>query len=155
MTEHNLTREVKITPAITAGAYGAGDVVGGLLTLEPLVNQMPGKAGGVIRRIMIADDDNEKAAMKLYIFNGDAAPTSIADNAAFAPVIADLKNLLEIVSFSAGDYTTLNGNAWAKQQVTIDFYASSGKLYVYVVCDATPTYTAATDLTFTFEIWLD
>lgn len=133
--------EVTVTPTITAGAYSAGDVVGGLLTFD-----VSGASGVFsLKSVRIADDDNEKAACHLYLFN--SAPTSIADNAAFAPVIADLKKLVADVAVASAVFSTLNGNAVAlKEALTAIFTVPAGKLYGYLVCDATPTYTATTDL---------
>ncbi len=136
--------EATSTPTITAGAYSAGDVVGGRLSFSLQA------ASGVwlLKSVRIADDDNEKAACKLYLFN--SAPTSIADNAAFAPAIADLQALVAIVTVAAADFSTINSNAVAlKESLASVFVVPGGTLYGYLVCDATPTYTATTDLAIT------
>jgi hypothetical protein len=139
-----------VTPVITAGAYSAGDVVGGMITI-PVSG--PG-GGGTLRRIIIADDDNEKAALKIHFFTSQ--PTVFADNAAYAPVIADLVKLIGVVPVASADYTTVNGNAYGiVQDLGIDFFVEFGNLYAYVVCDATPTYAAVTDLTLRFGFWQD
>ena len=153
---HNKT--VAVTPTIDTDAYTANDVVGGLMTFA-----FGGVGGsGSIRSITIADDDDEKAAFTLYIFN--AAPSTIADDAAFAPTIADLKKLVTTVLVEAGDYATVNSNAYAilgghedlaTKNMDIPYASADGNLYMYAVCTATPTYTAATDLTFTITARID
>lgn len=151
MPLHGNTRKIEAALTITAGAYSANDVVGGLVAVTVQSNR---HASGVIRKLSVVDDDNEKAALTIYWFS--EAPTSIADNAAFAPVIADLKKMSGSVAVAAGDYVTINSNAIAiKTDVNNDFSASTGILYLYVVCTATPTYTATTDLTLELWIWED
>lgn len=142
----NRTKTVEVTLTIGTDAYTAGDVVGGLIALDVIgVGN-----GGVVRRVMLVDDDNEKAAFKLHLF--DAAPTTIADDAAYAPSVSDLKKQVGTVSISS--YTTYNGNAIAiVEGVDID-YSIDNFLYGYLVCDGTPTYTAATDLTLRMTVWL-
>lgn len=78
--------EITLNPVITAGAYSANDVAGSLLVFS-LPDAFP--VSGIIRSIRVVDDDNEKAAFKLHLFN--AKPTLFADNAAFSPVVEDLK----------------------------------------------------------------
>lgn len=153
MPIYNKTKVSATTPAITAGGYSAADVVGGQLSFT-----LPSAGGGgIIRKLVIADDDNEKAAMDIYFFDdSQGTPTVIADNAPFAPVIADLKALIGKVSVAATDYVTINGNAYAiKDGLAIDYSLIKEKLYAYAVPSGTPTYTAVTDLTFTLYVWQD
>jgi hypothetical protein len=151
MPIYNQTLILDLTPTISAGsAYAAGDVVGGLLTF----NVYSAGGGGTIRRIALIDSDNEKAALRLYLFS--TAPTSIADNAAFAPSAADLKKLLDVVAFAADDYTTVNSRAFiVERDLDLDYETADGRVYGYLVCDATPTYTAASDLTIRLTAWVD
>lgn len=151
MPLHGNTRKIEAPLTITAGAYSASDVVGGLVAVTIQQGRF---ASGVIRKLSVVDDDNEKAALTIYFFS--EAPTSIADNAAFAPAIADLKKMSGSVAVAAGDYVTLNGNAIAlKTEINHDFQATTGILYLYLVCTGTPTYTATTDLTLELWVWED
>jgi hypothetical protein len=140
--------EAQVAPTVTAGAYSAADVVGGLLTFS--VTSPSGC--GVINKLVIADDEDEKAAGSLYLFN--AAPTTIADNAAGALVIADLKKIVTVIAIAADDYVTINGNAYAVIDDINDVYKADGKgnLYGYFITSGTPTYGAATDLTLTLSV---
>ena len=134
---------VRITKALTisTSAYTAGDVVGGLLTFD--VSGAP--EGSLITRALLVDDDNEKAELTLYLFN--ASPTAIDDAAPFAPVVADLKKLITKVTFAVADYVTVNSNAYALKEDLNDMIpANTGSIYGYLVCTATPTYTATSDL---------
>ncbi|MFN8530186.1 MAG: hypothetical protein U0670_16425 [Anaerolineae bacterium] len=146
----NQTRLVELTPTITAGAYSAGDVIGGLLAFDVF---SPG-GGGSIRRITLIDADDEKAPLKLYLFS--SAPGSLADNAAFVLPTADLRKLIDVVTVSASDYASLNGDAYAvKRDLEVDYPNTNGKLYAYLVCDGTPTYGATNDLTVRLTLWAD
>ena len=140
--------DAQVVAGIDTNAYTANDVVGGLLTF----NVTSPSNVGVINKLVIADDDNEKAAGSLFLFN--AAPTSIANNAAGALAIADLKKIVSVIAVAADDYVTINGNAYAVIDDINDVYKADGKgcLYGYFICSGTPTYTAATDLTLTLSV---
>jgi hypothetical protein len=139
-----------VTPTISAGAYSANDVVGGLLTFT-FANSRG--ANGMVRSIRIADRDNEKAACKLWLYK--EPPTTIADNAAFAPPDSDIDKVIGVVAIAAADYTTSTANAFAgKHEQGIDFLGTNGAIYGYLVCDATPTYSATNDLTISITAYL-
>ena len=141
-----------VTPTITAGAYSAGDVIGGLLTFF-LANTRG--ADGIVRSVRIADRDDEKAAVKLWLFAEQ--PITIADNAAFAPTDNDISKCIGVLAFAAADYTTAatGWNAFvAKHEQGIDFTDTNGTLWGYLVADATPTYGTTTDLTITITTYL-
>lgn len=130
-----------VTPTITAGAYAASDVVGGLMTFDVAHSSI---GGGILNAALLVDDGNVGAALTLYLF--DNVPTTIADNAAFAPTAADLALLVCSVSFSS--YTTLNSNQYAlTEDINTVFATPRGILYGYLVCTATPTYASTSDLT--------
>lgn len=141
-----------VQPTITAGAYSANDVVGGLLGFSLLNGYR--QVAGFIRSVRISDDDNEKAALKLHLF--ESAPAAIADNAAFAPSFADLRKRFAVIAIAAADFTTINSNAQAivSTNTSLDFQAENATIYGYLVCDATPTYTAVTDLVITLTAYL-
>lgn len=144
-------KSVEVALAVGTDAYTAGDVVGGLITFDV---DSPGN-GGYVSRVKIVDDADQKEAYKLYVF--DEVPSTIADDAAFAPTVADLKKLINVIAIAAADYTTINGNAYAIKSLgadIVDFKTVSGEnLYAYLVCDDTPDYAAATDLTIEIQAW--
>lgn len=144
-------KSVEVALTVGTDAYTAGDVVGGLITFDV---GSPGN-GGYVSRVKIVDDADQKEAYKLYVF--DATPSTIADDAAFAPTVADLKKLINVITIAATDYTTINGNAYAIKALgadLVDFKTVSGEnLYAYLVCDDTPDYAAAADLTIEIQAW--
>lgn len=136
-------QRIEVPLTISTSQYAAGDVVGGLITID--TTRLRG--GALLNQVVLVDDDNEKAVLDLYLFN--AAPTTIADNASTtgAFVIADHKKIVTKVPIAAADYVTLNGNAVAVvADVNNVIHVLPGSLYAYLVCTGTPTYAAITDL---------
>lgn len=139
---------VAVTPTISTSIYAAGDAV------TPLMTFALNSVSGMIRQFVILDDDNEKAAGKIWVFR--SSPTSFAANDAFAPVFADLQALVGIVPVYASDYTTVNSNAVAViKDINLSYYAASANLYAYFVPDGTPTYTGTSDLSFRLVVLED
>ena len=139
-----------MTPTIGTDAYTANDVVGGLLTFDVL----EAGGGGTVRHAYIIDDHSEGANLRLYIFRD--LPSTIADDAAFAPTVADLKKLVARVEFAGADFVTLNGNDWQMVDVDKSFEAGGpNKLYGYLVDESGGTWAAATDLTIGLVVWAD
>jgi hypothetical protein len=148
MEIHGNTITVDTALTVATSAYTAADVVGGLITLNV---GSPG-GGGVVRSVILVDDAAQSEPYKLYLF--DTKPSVIADDAAFAPTVADLKKLVGIIDIVAGDYVTLNGNVIAlRTGLSIDYVCSVGNLYAYLVAVDTPDYAAATDLTLRVTVW--
>jgi hypothetical protein len=137
-----------VTPSlvVTLNAYSANDVVGGLITIP--ANSASG--GGVIRQVLITDAANQKEPYTLYLF--DAEPTTIANDAAFAPTIADLKKIAATMAIAALDYVEVNSLAYAIKSPDLEFSVLGGSLYAYLVAGDTPDYAAVTDLTLKFTL---
>lgn len=123
-------------------AYTANDVVGGLLTF----NLASPSGCGILNGLKITDEDNEGAALDVYIFN--AVPSTIADDAAGALAIADLDKLVCKVEIAAADYEAVNSLKFVikdeaseglNRAYSLD---AAGNLYAYVICTGTPTYAA-------------
>lgn len=139
---------------VSTSAYTAGDVVGGLLTFE--VSTENGARSGRVVSVLLTDDHSQEEQFVLYLF--DQAPTTIANDAAYAPTIADLKKIIGTVTVATADWTTINGNDWAllggheDAEMKIPFVTNDGNVYMYAVATDTPDYNAATDLTITLVV---
>lgn len=124
----------------TADAYSANDVVGGLLTF----NMISPSGCGVLNALKITDEDNEGAALDVYIFSD--VPSTIADDAAGALTISDIDKLLCKVEIAAGDYKTVNSLKFVIKDESSEGLnrayklPTTGNLYAYVICTGTPTY---------------
>lgn len=146
MGRFNQTHRITVQPTITAGAYSAGDVVGGLLTFDML------GTGGSIRSLIIADRDDEKAAGTLYLYRD--YPTVIADNGAWSMADADAARYIGNIAVAATDYDDSGGQSQAELP-RLDIPFDVRQIYGYFVCSGTPTYTATSDLSFILVAWID
>lgn len=136
------SRVREVTLVTGGGTQGAGDVVGGLQTID--VAPQGQSVGGTLRRVCITDGDAQAATLTIYFF--DSAPATIADNAAFTLTAADIAKIIGRISIASGDWVTIGSERWVEvkgSDVDIDFFTSNGNLYAYVVCTATPTYSAS------------
>lgn len=140
------TRFIRKTPTVTAGAYSAGDMVGGGIDF--------GEIGTVTRRgllksLSIVDRSNQKAVLTILFFEGELAG-SYADNGVPSIAAADQAKFVGKVEIAASDYTTIGSVAFCTKEVAIPIGSSpsSGnrRLSAIVLCTATPTYATTTAL---------
>jgi hypothetical protein len=118
----------EFTKLTTSGSYAAGDVIGGLLTLATGT-----RPGGTLRNLLLIDAANNGAALNLWLFS--KAPSTFADNAAFAPSANDLTKLIGVVQIAATDYLTVNSLKVADVVVNREYVLNnnSNALYGYLV----------------------
>lgn len=144
-------RAVTVTPVIDGNIYAAGDAMGGKLTLTGIVPK--GASVGMIRSIVIVDQDNEKAPIDVVFFAADPSGTTFTNNGALDVADADALKVAGVVSILAADYVSFADNAVATKQCALAVAPADGRtLYAALVCRATPTYTAATDLQLTVVV---
>ena len=131
------------TPTVTAGAYAAGDAVGGLLTFANA-----GRAstlGGVIKDLLILDDAGQDVELELWLFN--ATFTAMADNAAWAPSEADLRKLVGIISTADGAWFAAGTPSVARVEASQRYDLVGTSLFGQLVTRGTPTFAATDDVT--------
>lgn len=145
---------VAVTPTITAGAYSANDVIGGLMTFT----FSDKNSGGMLGTLRIRDNGAVGPAMVLYIFK--EAPTAIADNAAFSLADADSDKL--IATITPGTWLDFTAFKWVpvagKDDTTgeaVDFRTETGSFYMYAKVTGTPTMAATNSLRFEWTFWGD
>ena len=141
VTSHGIT--ITQTPTITAGAYIAGDNVGGLLTFADAVRLAGG--GGVIKDVLIIDDAGQDAELELWLF--DQIFTPGADNAAWAPTEAELHNLITVISTVDINYIAGGTPSVIPIEVARRYDCIGTDLFGRLVTRGTPTYVATDDLT--------
>jgi hypothetical protein len=143
------TLEIVQTPTITAGAYTAGDALGGLLTFANAAKVAGGR--GMITKVTIVDDAQQSAPIDLVLF--DRTFTATADNAAFDPSDADMQNCLGFIPVANTDYAEFNDNGVATkasgQQMPFEFDLAGGvtSLFGQLVIRVGDTYAATDDIT--------
>ena len=132
------------TPTISASTiYAAGDAVGGLLTFVNAARVSAG--GGVIKSMIIVDDDQEAGALELWLFNQTF--TATADNAAFDPSEADLENLVGVITTNDGTWFDTANQSVADVEASRRYDLTGTSLFGQLVTRGTQTYTAVDDLT--------
>jgi hypothetical protein len=134
---------------ISTSAYTAEDVIGGLLTFD-----LTGLSenGGLINSALITDADNEKAALRLYLFESVPAVTTV-DADPFAITVVDMAKLVADIRFATASYVSVGTDAFCLvEDINNAFVVTNNILYGYLVCTATPTYAAATDLKIVLHI---
>lgn len=143
-TESEAVTDGQASIVITAGAYTAGDVIGGLLRFPNVFISSPGK--GEVRSIVIFDNAKQAKALKLFLFK--SIPSVIADNAAFNPSAADARLIMaEIPLVTHTNYSTATIGYTTARTISIPIYNTSGQdVYAYLVADVAPTYAAIDDL---------
>lgn len=121
----NRPAEVSFTPG--TGEYADGDVIGGLLTFVFNANQ------GRIVTVLLVENDNEGAEVDLFLFSEQ--PSTIADNAAFAPTIADMQKLVRKVALPAASYFTENSLKGIQVDMTPGLPFWTDTMYGYLVAN--------------------
>ena len=138
-------RRYKVTPTVTAGAYTANDVVGGLLTFSGLRN-------GTLQAITICDNATQAVNYLLVLF--ESAPTGIDDADTFTIADADLAKIIYQDSltsasnrqaFAANSYNYLYG-------LSVPIWSAGGTVYGFLITTSTPTYAATSDITVTLQV---
>jgi len=142
--------EVPIT--VTTDAYSAEDVVGGLLTSDA-IPQISG--GGYLAWVRLVDDATQAEPFDLYVFN--AVPSTIANDAAWAPLEADWLKCIGQIDIPATAYNTTGSEADCAFVKAVDVKTAdvvwfdtlaTGRLYFYLVANgSTPDYADTNDLT--------
>ncbi|MCR4341026.1 MAG: hypothetical protein NUW01_14185 [Gemmatimonadaceae bacterium] len=140
-----LQKQISQTPTITAGAYAAGDALGGLLTFEGATRQE--NLTALLLGVTILDLAKQDAQFDLVLFNQTFTPTT--DNAAFDPTDADLAHVIGHVQIAAADYADFNDSSIATVTgVNLPIHVTgSVNLYGQLVNRSTPTYATTSDLT--------
>jgi hypothetical protein len=142
---------INVPIVVTLDAYSQYDVVGGLLTSARIPEI---KGGGYIAWGRLTDDATQSAAYRLYCYY--ALPSTIANDAAYAPLLADRKKAFTTLNLPAANYDQKGSEAdvcWfsGKDVYTNDFHLfpalADGLLYFYLEAQGTPDYAAAGDLT--------
>jgi len=131
------------TPTVTAGAYSANDAVGGLLTFAGAARVSGDTC--FLKNVLIFDDAGQDAVMELWLF--DRTFTAMADNAAWAPSQADLRNLVAIISTIDGSWFAAGTPSVARVEVSQQLPVAATSLYGQLVTRGTPTFAATDDVT--------
>lgn len=90
--------DVAHVPVVTAGAYSAGDIVGGLMTFE--VAEAP-NVPVIITGIEVAIKAAITSSLDLVLFNAKPFNTTTTDNSAYSLSASDVFKVITVVDLSA------------------------------------------------------
>ncbi len=91
------TRSILVTPAVTADAHTAGDVLGGLMTI-PGACHLPDRGGVIHAAVMTSDIDiPATTTIDVLFFGANPTNSTFTDSAALAVNVADLHFLLGVI----------------------------------------------------------
>jgi hypothetical protein len=143
--------EQTFNPTINAGAYGAGNNVGGLLTLTNFL-RVGGPFSGLLQSLVVVEVGTQKAPIDVLIFRSLPAGT-FTDHAAFPTLsAADAALIIQRIPVAAADYVTVGGVSVARAVLNIPpgLKGAAATLYAAVNTSGTPTFASTTALTFRF-----
>jgi hypothetical protein len=124
------------TPTVTAGAYTAGDVVGGKIIFMNCLNDK--SYSGVLQDMIIIDDAGQDA------------------NGAGSFAEADLENLIGVISTADGAYyASGTPSVGVVRNLGLVLKSTDRHLYCQLVTRGTPTYAATDDVTVKIGILQD
>lgn len=142
-------RRYRVTPTVTAGAYSANDVVGGLLTFTGLKQ-------GTLQSITICDKASQTGEYDVVFF--DSEPTGINNNDTFDIADADLEKIIYFDSFpdAAATRQVFNDNSFSfLWNLDVPLWTTGGSLYAFLIAKGTPTYAGTSDITVTLQVETD
>ncbi len=131
------------TPVVTAGAYSANDAVGGLLTFPNAALVAGG--GGIIKDVIILDDNGQDANLELWLFN--ATFTAMVNNAPWAPSQPDLRKLVAVIDSNNGTWFAAGTPSACQIEPSKRYDCVGTSLFGQLVTRGTPTFAAIDDVT--------
>lgn len=145
----NQVSDVSITPTVTAGAYTAGNVVGGLLHFT---NVFGPSFSGTLTDILVKSKSVQTTTYKLYLFSQQPSASTWTDKAAPAINAADLPYLLGVWTSGAADSGLGTETTNQLDNVASAIHSTAQDLYGVLVCVATPTYASTSDVTVSVRV---
>lgn len=104
----NFGFDVVVAPAVTAGAYTAGDIMGGLLTFE--IPVVPNGGCFLLNELQFAFKSAVAPSLQAVLFNSDPTSTTKTDNAAYSLHVDDVFKVRRSLPVTAlGGYLTDHG----------------------------------------------
>lgn len=140
---------VTVTPTITAGAYTANDVIGGIQTIA-------GAAAGnglvtTLQTLVITDLAMQDADMVIWFFNQNPANGTYTDNIAYDIHDTDLAMCVGWVDVSSSDYKDATDNSMAcLRNIGLDMIPVATSLFAIAQIKVGDTYAATSDLSFKY-----
>jgi len=140
------TTEVSVTPTVTAGAYTAGNVIGGILTFASLLDSV--RFAGILESITVKFKGTTVTGnITVNLFKASPSNGTYADHAAATWNALDAANLLGSYVLTTpvsnlGTMTVYNSDGIGKA-----IQGTTASLFAVVTVAGTPTPASTTDMT--------
>lgn len=147
---------VDVTPAVTAGAYSTGEVIGTKMTIANAIRGRDSPSG-ILQSIGIASKAALTVTVDVIIFTADPSASTIADTDAIAIDVADVAKVLPGTPVAVATKTDLGTPDYVTERnLAIPYYLAAGtSLYAVAVIRGSHTPGSTSDLTFRFALMPD
>lgn len=143
-SKSNRLIEIRNVPAVEAGAYADGDLIGGKQTLLNAVEEVDG--AGAVTGMRVISTGALAQQLDCVLFNADPTNTTFTENGAFALNTADAAKVIGVVKLDT--YTALNAPGVATHafgELCLPFVLDGGtSLYLAMVARGAITPAATT-----------
>lgn len=134
------TFALKLTPAVTAATYAAGNCVGGLLTLN-----VASAGAGLIQDVAIWDKSANKLQLDILFFDANPTGSTITDKTNVTIVAADMAKIIGGCHL-ADFFAVTTGGAFG-QALNIGLnYTVAGLLYAAIIARGAVVYSSTSDI---------
>ena len=150
------SKQIQVTPTITAGAYSIGDVIGGIQTLTAAARV--NATCTTLDTLTIRDKAMQDADIKLWFFDQNPTSGSYDDNDALDIDDADLAFCLGCLRMLSSDYDDATDNSIAtlrNQGLKLTPTGGASDLYAIAEIETADSYASTSDLTFVYEFSQD
>jgi len=133
---------------LSTDAYSAGDQMGGAIEFLNVLNGAD-SGGGIITGAQLIDLSSTAFAADLMLFDQTTSIAATDNGSTLAIADSDLLNVAGVISFTTGDYISLDDNAIAYKKdlhIPVVLKGSSNKLHGVLIARGSVTLTDATDL---------
>jgi hypothetical protein len=145
----NLTTAVAVTPTVTASAYTANNVIGGIMTFASIIPSVAPGFNGILQSITAKFKGTAvTGALTVCIFKASPSNGTYTDKTAATWNAADMANLLGI--YTLGSPQNLGGTTMTVYNldgIGKAFTGASSSLYAVVTVGGTPTPASSSDFT--------
>ncbi len=145
-------------PAIDTNVYTAKDALGVQTPLLSILRK--GVCSGILQSITVSDLAAQSPDIDFLFFN--AEPAAATNNVTYAPAAADAVKFLGIASVTSDDYHAVDSGVVASVRniglvlkTPVSTSLGAGTVWVVPVIQSASTFTAATNLMFTFGVLQD
>ena len=149
------TSVVSVTPAITAGAYTALDIVGAIQTIAN-ATRVSGEPT-MLQSIVITDLGKQNVELTIFFFNANPGTGTYTDNIALTIHDTDMALCIGKAKVLAGDYSSASASSVATvSNIGLPLMPAATSLFAIAQASGSaPTYTSTSDLVFKYGLLRD